>query len=145
MLRVDRVGDRRSWGNVARNFRPIVAAAPGSRDLADRIAALERELHELRQQQRVEADGRLLRAIVLAVRGRVFDVHDLFACIPLQPDLRDALAGYTKNALGRRLMQLTNRECGGLVVQFVERERAGRVYVIVARHPDASINDRDGA
>ena len=107
-------------------------------DLDGRIAALESELRELRQQQRDRDDWRLLSAIVQVTGKGIFDTTDLFRLAPRVPALRDALTGWTPNHLGRRLMHLTNRPCGPFLVQFVERSSRGRVYTIVPRHREPS-------
>ena len=125
------------WAPQRRSLEPVTSVFDDD-DLVARIAVLERELRELRQQQRDRDDRRLLAAIV-QVRGEgIFETADLFRLAPRVPALRDALTGWTPNHLGRRLMHLTNRPCGPFLVQLVERSSRGRVYAIVPRHHDAS-------
>lgn len=114
-------------------------------DLEAEIAWHQAEIVRLRSVQRDRADALLLRAIFQAIGAAVFTVIDVFACAPLRPELAAALAGLTRNRLGRRLMRVTNVPLGGLVVQLVERSNRGRVYAIVLRHHGASVDVADGA
>jgi len=93
--------------------------------LADRIAAIECELDQLRQQQRDEDDGRFLRALLLGTQGAVFNIHDLRVVASFDPDLRAALGTLRSRQLGQRLSRLTGRVLDGLQLAKINRDEAG--------------------
>lgn len=115
----------------------IVRRKPAT--LADRIATLERLIAGLRQQQRDEADGRLLRALALGVRGCVFSVGEVLTRATLDPDLAAAVGGLNGRQLGKRLARVVDRELAGVTVRRVVVNKAGWVWQIDYNH-DAGLS-----
>ncbi len=114
---------------------PDPAATPG-RSLVDRIAALTEEIAALRQRQRDEDDGRLLRALAIGTRGHVFSVGDVFTRSALDPDLAAAVGGLSPKQLGKRLGRVVDRELEGLTVRRVVVSKTGWLWEIHI-NPDA--------
>jgi hypothetical protein len=118
---------------VATTFRPggfptSGTARPTPPALVERIAALERDLADLRQQQRDEDDARVLRAMTIATRGHVFSVRDLVALARLDPALREALHGLRPKQLGKFLARVVDRNIQGLRVQRVKLDNGSWVW-----------------
>jgi hypothetical protein len=110
--------------------RPVTPPPTASRRLADRIAAIQQELLALRQQQRDEADGRLLRALVIGTRGCVFTTADVYTRAVLDPDVAAAVGDLSPRQLGKRLARVVGRTVSGLTVRRVLATKDGWVWEI---------------
>lgn len=108
----------------------------GEPTLAQRIDALEKELGELRAEQRDRADAEFVATLARSVEGRVFSAADLVAHARVDSDLRDALGDERPRQIGRRLARLAGHAVGGVCVRLVDRTNAGRVWAITLWHQD---------
>ena len=96
--------------------------------IAARIAALERELADVRRLQR-EADAAV---IARSVRGCVFSAAELLAHARVDPDLHEALHGATTpRQVGRRLAQLAGGALRGVRIVRLPRNGDGCIWTAV--------------
>jgi hypothetical protein len=116
--------------SIAHRARPAAASSPRVPSITrpDRIAALEAELAQLRQQQRDADDAQLLRAVFRSTRGCVFDVRDLVELAAIDGDLREALGDRRPKQLGKLLARVANRDLEGLCVRRVKPTETGWVW-----------------
>lgn len=98
--------------------------------LAERIAQLKATIADLRQQGRDEADGRLLRALAIGVRGHVFSVRDVFDRALLDPDVAAAVGDLSPKAIGKRLARCVDREIAGVTVRRVKTSNGSWLWVL---------------
>ncbi len=135
MLTVDRVDDRRSWGNVARNFQPSEAnsARRPNLTIAARLLELERELAALRQRvatlERDPAD-RLVLAIAAGADGP-FTASELLARSAREPELAAALGTRDSQQVGWKLRALVGRSVGPYQIQRSKRASGGRLWIVL--------------
>jgi hypothetical protein len=109
--------------------------------LAARIAALEADLREVRDQQR---DAQLV-AIADSVQGHVFSATELLAHAAVDGALRQALDGAaTPKQVGQRLKALVGRAIGGRRLVCVGRDGPGCIWAIEI-HDAAGVSGGVGA
>jgi hypothetical protein len=118
---------------VAREDGPTLAV------LAREIAALRARVALLEQRDRPtphdpEADARLIQAIAAVVGGSVFSVQDLRALARRDTDLRAALHGCSRRAIGVWLRRLRDQPCGSFVLRREGRDASGAMWSLYVGH-----------
>lgn len=108
--------------------------------LAEQLAFHRAAIAELQQQRRDEADGRLLRALVIGVRGCVFSTHDVFTRAAFDPDVAAAIGGLSPKAVGKRLARCVDRAVDGVTVARVKTSNGSWLWELHIP-PEAGASD----
>jgi hypothetical protein len=112
---------------------PAVIDAP---DLATRLAAVESELHQLRDtvdrliaaRRPIADDAQFLAAIANAVHDHVFTARELRNHATVDAALRAAIGGATVKQIGKRLRRVAGQWIGSYRALWTDRDNDGNIW-----------------
>lgn len=91
-------------------------------------------------------DARLMTALAARVGGLAFSAGELLAHTHVDDTLAQALHGLaTPRHVGKRLRALADRPIAGFVLQAVDRDAAGTIWIVQVAHLHTHARQDDGA